>query len=74
MAWFMSKKNGEKKDDITKKIIKIYQNYGIDIADMSDEEFDRIKKSYINPENELNLDVDLEKSEKYIEKFKEDII
>lgn len=70
----LSKKNGEKKDGVTKKIIKIYQNYGIDISDMSDEEFERIKKSYTNPKSELDLDSDLEKSEKYIERFREDII
>lgn len=68
------KKDDDSKDIVTKKIIKMYQNYGIDVADMSDEEFNRIKESYTNPKTKSNIDTDLKKSEQFIEIYKEDII
>lgn len=59
-------------DSIIKKIEKLYQNYGIDITDMSDEEFDRIKASYKNKSR--NLEKDLKDSEKHLGQFDDDIL
>lgn len=69
----MEKEPQEKKmDSITKKIIKIYQNYGLDISDMSVEEFDRMKEMY--QQKKSDIDADLKQSEKFINDFSEDIL
>jgi len=52
------------KDAIIEKIKKLYANYDIDIADMSEDEFLRIRDQYIkNPKG--SLDADLEISRKH---------
>jgi len=64
--------SGEVLDKTTKKLIKIYQNYGIDISGMSDDEFERMRKLY-----ELkgsDIDKDLNESKKYTDKFSDDIL
>jgi len=72
MYGYRYKKN-EPKDDVVEKIKEMYMNYGIDISDMSDEEFLRIKDKYTRrPEG--SLDSDLKESRKYILTFSEEII
>lgn len=69
----MSKKNKvQKKDILSRKIEKIYHNYGIDTSDMTEEEFDRIKVEYLFGKS--NIDKDLKESEKFKNIFKEDIV
>jgi len=60
------------KDSISKKLEKMYQNYGINTSDMSDDEFDRIKESYLKEGKDL--DDDLKKSEQFKERFENDIV
>lgn len=62
----------EKIDNITKKIIKIYQNYGIDVSSMSDDEFERIRKMY--EKLGADIDKDLNNSEQHSSKFVENIL
>lgn len=59
-------------DSIVKKIEKLYQNYGIDITDMSDDEFERLKASY--EQKSRNIDKDLKDSEQHNGKFENDIL
>lgn len=58
-------------DSLTKKIIRLYKNYGLNIANMSEDELLRIKKKYLKSGK---IDDDLKLSEKYIDKFSEDIL
>ena len=60
------------KAEIYEKIKQLYHNYGIDTANMNDEEFDRLIESYSSRSEDL--DADLLKSERYSEKFSEDLI
>ncbi len=59
-------------DSVTKKIIEIYKNYGLDTSNMSEEEFERIKELYLV----MNADVDgdLIKSKKFTTIFSDDIL
>jgi len=60
-------------DAMIKKIKQLYFNYGIDISDMSDEEFLRIMNQYLEKKDGA-LDDDLTASEKHILAFAEKII
>jgi len=61
-----------KADPFLKKLIRLYKNYGLDISNMSEEEVERIRDRYDRTES--SLDIDLKKSEKYSNKYAEDII
>ena len=58
-------------DKVVKKLKKsikdLYNNYGIDVSDMSDDEFGRLIKQYLNGES--NIDRDLEESKQYADKY-----
>lgn len=60
-----------KSDTLIKKILRMYKNYGLDISDMSEEEFIRVRREY---EKKCSIDKDLKESEKFADKFTEDII
>ena len=62
----------KKLESFTRKVERLYHNYGMNTADMSDDEFQRICDSY--KVNEKNIDRDLRESEKHKERFTEDII
>jgi hypothetical protein len=62
----------KQKDPVTKKIVKMYKNYGLDVNSMSDEEFNRMREMY--QKQKADIDEDLEKSEVYSEEFSEKII
>jgi hypothetical protein len=66
------RKHYQEKDALSKKIEKMYQNYGLDTSNMTDDEFERMKSQYIN--NGKNIDVDLKESEKFKERFANDIV
>lgn len=68
----MKKKETKDKDDFIKKIEKLYQNYGIDTSNMDEDEFERLRSSYQS--RGKNIDLDLEKSEKYKNQFENDIV
>jgi hypothetical protein len=71
----MIKSNKDKKeelDPVTKKIIKMYENYGMDVSNMSEEEFERIKSLYKTMKKDI--DKDLRDSEKYKGSFGDDIM
>lgn len=69
----MNKKNKKQEiGPIIKKIMKMYENYGIDVSNMAEEEFERIKDLY--KQSQKDLDADLKKSEKYKGLFDEDIM
>jgi hypothetical protein len=57
------KAKSEQKDLIVEKIKEMYSNYGIDISDMGDEEFLRLKEQYASKPG--SLDDDLKASEKH---------
>ena len=59
-------------DAISKKIIKMYKNYGLDVSNMTDDEIDKIREYYV--ENKAKLREDLKFSEKFIEEYSEKII
>ena len=59
-------------DPVVKKIIKMYENYGIDVSNISEEEFDRIKNLYKSTKKDINSD--LKNSEKFKGRFDDDII
>ena len=58
-------------DKVVKKLRKsikdLYNNYGIDVSDMSDDEFGRLIKQYLSGQS--NIDKDLEESQKYADKY-----
>jgi hypothetical protein len=58
--------------EILEKIKILYHNYGIDTANMTEEEFDRLIEKYSSGGN--NLDKDLFESEKHKERFLDDMI
>lgn len=66
----MKKKKNFEKDEIIRKLEKMYQNYGIDTSNMDEEEWERLKKQY----QKKDLDSDLKKSEEYKDKFLDDIV
>lgn len=55
-----------------KKIKKIYENYGINTSDMSDEELDRLYHQY--SKKNKSIDDDLRQSEKCSSQFGDDVI
>ncbi len=63
----------KKADPVTKKIMRIFKNYGLDINSMSDDEFERMKGLYRN-KTASELDKDLEASEVFSEEYSENII
>jgi len=68
-----NKKRNENPDKYIVKIKEMYKNYGIDVSDMSDEEFIRIKEQYLS-KLRGDLDQDLEASRKHFEALSKDII
>jgi len=66
------KKKIKHKDSITKKIQKMYSNYGMDTSGMSDDEFQRIREMYLSLKKDI--DSDLKNSEKFKDVFSEDIL
>lgn len=69
----MKKKKKVTKYDLEiRKIKKIYQNYGINTDDMSEEELDRLYHDY--RKGKSNLESDIKDSEKYSSTFTEDDI
>lgn len=67
------KKKTTKIDPDIKKIKKLYENYGINTTDMSEEEFERLVQQY--RAQGKSLEKDLKESEKYSSIFgDEDII
>jgi hypothetical protein len=70
----MKKKNSdEPKDPIIEMLKEMYTNYGIDISNMSEDEFARLKAKYAQkPPGSLRAD--LEASKQYLPIFEEDII
>lgn len=66
------KKSVTEKDAVIKKLEKMYQNYGIDISEMDEEEFERLRHSY--QERSQDLEQDLEKSEQFKDRFVDDIV
>lgn len=68
----MSKKGQKEKDDLTRKIERLYQNYGIDTSNMEEDELDRLKSSY--KKKAKSIDEDLKKSEIHKDKYTDDIV
>tara|TARA_R110000824_G_scaffold59797_1_gene160287 strand:+ start:41 stop:271 length:231 start_codon:yes stop_codon:yes gene_type:complete len=68
-----NKKNKDVKDELIEKIKEMYSNYGIDISNMSDDEFERIKEQYLKRQDS-SIDKDLKRSKKYIPDFCDKII
>jgi len=60
------------RDNLSKKIEKMYRNYGIDTSDMTEDEFSRMKKLYLD--GGKSIDKDLKDSEQYKERFADDIV
>lgn len=67
-----SKVINPKHEAAIKKIKKIYENYGINTNDMSEDELNRLYRQYVSTGK--NLDEDLKESEKFSSVFEEDII
>jgi hypothetical protein len=63
----------ERLDSTTKKLIKMYKNYGIDISNMSDEEFERMRQLYERNRN-VDIDSDLVDSEQHSDTYSDDIL
>ena len=55
-----------------KKLEQMYQNYGIDTSNMSDDEFERLRKMYRRKGRDI--DKDLKDSEKFKDRFENDIV
>jgi len=68
----MKKKLKEEKDALRKKLEKIYKNYGLDTSNMTDDEFERMKEFY--GQNGKDIDEDLKESEKYKDRFVDNIV
>ena len=68
----MPRKPAQEKDSLTKKIEKMYHNYGIDTSNMSDEEFERMREQYLDKGKDI--DADLRESERFKERFADDIV
>lgn len=60
------------KDKLIEKIKELYQNYGIDTSDMDDDELARLKDLY--KKKGKDIDLDLENSKKFRERFADDIV
>lgn len=66
---------GKKKWERTeacRKVERMYQNFGIDTSNMSEEELQAIVDKYIRLKKDL--DADLAQSEKHKDKFEDDLI
>lgn len=61
-----------KPDILTKKILKMYKNYGLDVSNMSDEEISRIREKYEKVGS--SIDKDLKESERFSDKFSDNIL
>lgn len=68
----MATERDREKDALTKKIEKLYHNYGIDTSNMSEEELGRLKARYSRPDEDINKD--LRASEKFKDRFANDIV
>lgn len=70
----MIKKNKKPADfeSEVEKLKRIFQNYGLNILDMTEEEFERLYKSYKESGKDINKD--LRDSEKFSGKYDDDII
>ncbi len=66
------KKKTTKYDLEVRKIKKIYQNYGINTDDMSDDEFERLYQAYQDKKSDIENDI--KKSEEHSSKFNDDEI
>lgn len=66
------RKNSPERDTLSRKIEKMYQNYGLDTSNMSEDEFDRMKQSYLDDLGDI--DSDLRASEQHKERFANDIV
>lgn len=55
------------KDALSKKIEKLYRNYGIDISEIEEDELERLKEAYSNGKS--SIDNDLKNSEQHRDKF-----
>jgi hypothetical protein len=53
----MKKKKSEPRDHIVEKIKEMYANYGINISNMSEEEFLRLKEQYNSKPGSLERDL-----------------
>jgi hypothetical protein len=62
----------KERSEFSKKLERLYENYGIDTSSMEDDEFERLGKAYIS--SGKNIDDDLKESEKYRGKFSDDIV
>lgn len=67
--WLMPE---EKKEPLVRKILKLYENYGLDISDMDEDELNRLVELYKSGVS--NIDKDLKKSSKHAGKFENDIL
>lgn len=65
-------KSTSDKDDFLKKIERLYQNYGMDTSSMDEEEFIRLKSLY--QKRGQDIDQDLASSEKYKDRFADDLV
>lgn len=66
------KQASDKKDSLTRKIEKLYRNYGISTENIADDELERLKDMY--KRKGQSIDKDLKESEKYKERFEDDTI
>lgn len=61
--------SSKKEEQIKKKIFKIYENYGVDIEDITEEELSRLYKYY--SKDTKKLDLDLKKSKLVGDKYEQ---
>tara|TARA_B100000131_G_scaffold261741_1_gene257960 strand:+ start:3575 stop:3784 length:210 start_codon:yes stop_codon:yes gene_type:complete len=66
----MSKVPDKVINKLKKSIKDLYNNYGIDVSDMGDDEFGRLIKQYLNGESDINKD--LEESKKYADEYEDE--
>ena len=72
MYRYSGKKKATKYDSEIKKLKKLYENYGINTSDMSEEEFERLYNQYVS--SGKNINKDLKDSEQYSKAYDDDII
>ena len=60
------------KKPVDKKIVELYNNYGIDVSEMAEDELERIIQAY--KLEKRSIDDDIKDSKQYIEKFEDDIL
>lgn len=59
----------KEKDALSKKLEKLYRNYGIDISEIEEDELERLKEAYSSGKN--SIENDLRDSEQHRDKFVE---